>query len=215
MAASPYTVWYCIQTSLPLIYGNTYGYNDLFVGLCFLPGGFGVILGGLIAGYLMDMDYKHTTRALGLEGNDQLVDRNQFPFEKARSRGSFTIISISIPLLVGYGWAVQFHVHPSVPLILQALIGAKCTVVLQNFSALLVDIFPERPGAAAAANNITRCALSAAAVAALQPLSKEIGRSWLFTLIALVDGGGGLLAVWALRRWGSAWRDKRDSRCTR
>ncbi|CAI7640625.1 unnamed protein product [Penicillium glandicola] len=211
MAASPYTVWYCIQTSLPLIYGNTYGYNDLFVGLCFLPGGAGVILGGLISGRLMDWNYKHTARAISLESNSQLVDRDQFPFEKARSRGSFTILSISIPLLAGYGWAVQFHVHPSIPLILQALIGAKCTVLLQNFSALLVDIFPQRPGAAAAANNITRCALSAAAVAALQPLSKAIGRSWMFTLIALVDGGGGLFAVWALRRWGSAWRQKRDS----
>ncbi|KAJ5383263.1 hypothetical protein N7517_001174 [Penicillium concentricum] len=211
MAASPYTVWYCIQTSLPLIFGDTFGYNDLFVGLCFLPGGLGVILGGLIAGRLMDLNYKYTSRAIGFEVDNHVVDRNQFPFEEARSRGTYTILSVSIPLLVGYGWAVHFHIHPSILLVLQAIIGAKCTVVLQSFSALLVDIFPKRPGAAAAANNITRCALSAAAVAALQPLSNAIGRSWLFTLIALVDGGAGLLAVWALRRWGSAWRRKRDS----
>lgn len=211
MAASPYTVWYCIQTSLPLIFGNTYGYNDLFVGLCFLPGGVGVILGGLIAGRLMDWNYKHTAQAIGIEGDNHVVDRNQFPFEKARSRGSLTILSVSIALLVGYGWAVQFHAHPCIPLILQAFIGAKCTVVLQTFSALLVDIFPKRPAAAAAANNITRCALSAAAVAALQPLSEAIGYSWLFTLIALIDGGAGLLAIWVLRRWGSAWRQNRES----
>ena len=212
MAASPYAVWYCVQTSIPLIFGNTYGYNDLVVGLCFLPGGLGVILGGLIAGRFMDWNYKHTARTIGLEGDNHMGGRNQFPFEKARSRGSFTILSVSIALLVGYGWAVQLHAHPSIPLILQALIGAKCTVVLQMFSALLVDIFPKRPGAAAAANNITRCALSASAVAALQPLSEAIGRSWIFTIIALIDGGIGLLAVWALRRWGSAWRQKRDSR---
>ncbi|KAJ5628453.1 hypothetical protein N7490_010681 [Penicillium lividum] len=211
MAASPYAVWYCIQTSIPLIFGDIYGYNDLFVGLCYLPGGLGVIMGGLIAGRLMDWNYKHTARSLGLENQSTVVDKSQFPFEKARSRGSFSILMVSIALLIGYGWAVQLHAHPSIPLILQAFIGAKCTVLLQLFSALLVDIFPKRPGAAAAANNITRCALSAAAIAALHPLSEAIGYSWLFTLIALLDGGASLVAVWVLRKWGFAWRQARVS----
>ncbi|KAJ5901831.1 hypothetical protein N7495_002359 [Penicillium taxi] len=211
IAASPYAVWYCIQTSIPIIFGNSYGFNDLFVGLCFLPGGVGVILAGLVTGRLMDWNYKHTAREIGHEAESDVLDRSQFPFEKARSRGSFSILAVSIALLIGYGWAVQLHVHPSIPLILQVLIGGKCTVLLQLFSALLVDIFPQRPGAAAAANNITRCALSAAAVAALQPLVEVIGYSWLFTLIALVDGGTSLLAVWTLRKWGSVWRQSRNS----
>lgn len=211
LTASPYTVWYCIQTTIPLIYGRTYGYNNLIVGLCFLPGGAGVILGGIIAGYLMDRNYKHTVRKTGIDGDSQGAEGSQFPIEKARSRGTFTILVVFIAVLVGYGWAVHFKVHPSIPLILQALIGAKCTVVLQLFSALLVDIFPDNPGAAAASNNITRSALSAAAVAVLQPMSESMGRAWMFTLIALVDGVLGLVAVWALRRWGSKWRHKRDS----
>lgn len=33
MAASHNAVWHCIQTSIPLTFGSTYGYNDLFVGL--------------------------------------------------------------------------------------------------------------------------------------------------------------------------------------
>ncbi|KAL4910709.1 major facilitator superfamily domain-containing protein [Aspergillus multicolor] len=192
MAASPYTVWYCIQTSIPLTFGkDIYGYNDLIVGLCFLPGGLGVILGGLIVGGLMDWNYKRTA-------------------ENRISR-LYTILSVSVIALIGYGWAVERHTHSSIPLILQAFIGAKCTVVLQMFSALLVDIFPEHPGTAAAANNLTRCALSAAAVAVLQPLSDALGRSWLFTMLGLLDGGLGLLAVWVLRQWGSSWRQKRDA----
>ncbi|KAL4751311.1 major facilitator superfamily domain-containing protein [Aspergillus terricola var. indicus] len=205
VAASPYAVWYCIQTSIPSIYGkDIYGYNDLVVGLCYLPGGLGVILGGLVAGRLMDWNYKHI--ALQHEGEP----RTFFPYETARSRGSYTILALSTFLLIGYGWAVEHHVHPSIPLILQLLIGAKCTVILQTFSALLVDIFPGRPGTAAAANNITRCALSAAAIAALEPLSEAVGRAWLFTMLALVGGGVGLVAVWMLRRWGGAWRVRRE-----
>ncbi|KAL4968580.1 major facilitator superfamily domain-containing protein [Aspergillus stella-maris] len=226
-AAFPYAVWYCIQTSIPSIFGkDIYGYNDLIVGLCYLPGGFGVILGGLIAGRLMDWNYKHTALQHGLapstttstsaaagtnactnaEGEPSVF----FPYEIARSRGSYTILTVSTFILIGYGWAVEHHAHPSIPLILQTLTGAKCTVILQMFSALLVDIFPERPGTAAAANNITRCVLSAAVIAALQPLSEAVGRAWLFTMLALVDGGVGLVVVWVLRRWGGAWRDRRE-----
>lgn len=82
---------------------------------------------------------------------------------------------------------------------------------LTDVQGLLVDTFPRRPGTAAAANNVTRCILSAAAVIALQPLSEAIGHSGLFTLIALIDGGTGLVAIWALQRRGSAWRQRRDS----
>lgn len=101
--------------------------------------------------------------------------------------------------------------HPSIPLILQVFIGVKCTIVLQSFSTLMVDIFPRTPGAAAAANNIVRCGLSAAAVAILQPLEKSVGKGWMFTGIGLVDGLSGLLAVCLLRRRGQAWRANRHN----
>ncbi|KAL4885289.1 major facilitator superfamily domain-containing protein [Aspergillus karnatakaensis] len=203
-------VWYCIQTSIPSIFDkDIYGYNDLIVGLCYLPGGFGVIVGGL-----MDWNYKHTALQHGLAPSTTTnpsmgtsTDKNTtaeeeprafFPYEIARSRGSYTILTVSTFIIVGYGWAVKHHAHPSIPLMLQVLIGAKCTVILQTFSALLVDIFPRLPG-------------TAAAVAALEPLSGAVGRAWLFTLLALVDGGMGLVAVWVLRRWGGVWRVRRET----
>lgn len=217
LAASSYAVWYCIQTSIPLIYGQQdYGLNDLMVGLCYLPGGFGVIFGGLVAGRLMDWSYKRTAKEAGFgpPTDDQRVVRhdihNNFPIEKARSRGSVALLCLSICALVGYGWVVERHVHLSVPLILQFLIGAKCTIILQMFSALLVDLFPRIPGTAAASNNITRCALSAGAVAVLDPLVKAIGKAWFFTLIGIIDGVAGVVAVCLLRRWGGIWRQKRQ-----
>ncbi|KAL4759741.1 uncharacterized protein BDW70DRAFT_161438 [Aspergillus foveolatus] len=159
---------------------DVYGYNDLIVGLCYLPGGFGVILGGLVAGRLMDWNYKHTDLQHGL----------------APSTTTNTSAAASTSANTNADWAIEHHAHPSIPLILQDLIGAKCTIILQTFSALLVNIFPGRPGTAAAANNITRCALSAAAIAALQPLSEAVGRVWLCTMLALGWGSG--LGCWFL-----------------
>jgi hypothetical protein len=85
--------------------------------------------------------------------------------------------------------------------------------VLQLFSTLMVDIFPSKVGTAAASNNITRCALSAIAVAILEPLKDAVGNGWMFTSIGLVDGILSTVAVWLLQRWGWEWRLARMDRC--
>jgi multidrug resistance protein len=111
-AASPYAVWYCIQASIPLIYGQQYGYNSLAVSLCFLSGGAGVILGGFIAGRLLDFNYKKTAAKHNLP-IDRVSgdDLHSFPIEAARSRVSYILHTLSIGALVGYGWAVERRAH--------------------------------------------------------------------------------------------------------
>ncbi|KAK8123809.1 hypothetical protein PG999_003727 [Apiospora kogelbergensis] len=186
LAASPYASWYAVTTSIPLIYRDVYGYKELVVGLCYLAGGGGILVGGLIAGRLMDWNYKHVAKQSGYSVDKRAGDdMRKFPIERARSRGSYTMILISVIGFVGYGWAVQCRVHPAVTLVLQAVLGALVTILHQIYSASLVDIFPDKPGTAGAANNICRCATSAVLVAALQPLVDAIGRSWFFTFIGL------------------------------
>ncbi|KAJ8122158.1 hypothetical protein ONZ43_g1575 [Nemania bipapillata] len=211
LCATPYAVWYCIQTSIPLIYGPVYGFNDLEVGLSFLAGGGGVITGGVIAGRLMDWSFKKTAVEAGFPPDKKKgIDISSFPIEKARSTASIPIMFISMFAVGGYGWAVHAHAHPAIPLILQFYIGAKCTVILQIYSALIVDIFPSNPGMAAASNNIGRCTLSAIFIAILQPVVEAIGYSWLFTILALIEGLSGMAAVWTLRHRGWEWRNERN-----
>ncbi|KAI0466632.1 major facilitator superfamily domain-containing protein [Xylaria cf. heliscus] len=210
LCATPYAVWYCIQTSIPLIYGPGYGFNDLEVGSSFLAGGGGVIVGGVIAGRLMDWSFKKTAIEAGFSPDKKKgIDISTFPIEKARSTASIPIMLVSMFAVGGYGWAVHTHAHPAIPLILQFYIGAKCTVLHQIYSALIVDIFPSSPGTAGASNNICRCTLSAIVVAILQPVVNSIGYSWLFTILALIEGLSGMAAVSILRQRGWEWRKKR------
>lgn len=51
----------------------------------------------------------------------------------------------------------------------------------------MVDIWPGKPAAASAANNFVRCSLGAAASAAIDPMSKAMGRGWAYTTIALLQ----------------------------
>ena len=210
MAGSPYAVWYAVQTSIPSIYKDIYHFNELQIGLSYLTGGFGTVSGGYLNGKLMDWNYKTTARSIGhtidTVSGDDLDD---FPIERARARGSYYLLAIYTAALAGYGWSVQARTHEAVPLILQYMLAALCTSFQQTFNALLVDIFPASPSTAAASGNITRCALSAIFVAVLQPLVDVMGRGWLFTVLTVLSGGGGLAADWLVKNKGMEWRRKR------
>ncbi|MCJ1401863.1 hypothetical protein MMC11_005080 [Xylographa trunciseda] len=210
MAASPYAVWYCVQASIPTIYQSIYGFNELQIGLSYLTGGAGVIIGGYVNGRLMDWNYKTTAKSIGHTIDKVSGDNlDHFPIERARARGSWWLLALYIVALAGYGWSVVAHAHESVPLILQSVLAALCTCFQQTFNALLVDIFPRSPSTAATSSNITRCALSAVGVAVLQPLVDSIGRGWFFTSLACLSGGGGLVTNWAINTYGMQWRQER------
>lgn len=86
------------------------------------------------------------------------------------------------------------------------------TCICQTHNTLIVDICPQNPSTAAAAGNITRCVLSAAAVAAMQPLLDSMGRGWFFTALALISGVLSAVATFLIRSKGMAWRNKRQAR---
>ncbi|TPX18250.1 uncharacterized protein E0L32_002759 [Thyridium curvatum] len=212
LAASPYGAWYTITASIPLIYSQEYHFNDLIVGCCYLAGGAGILTGGFVAGKLMDWNYKHTAKKAGIPVDRvRGTDIATFPIEAARSRASYSLLVISAAGFVGYGWTVQKHVHPAASLVLQYFLGMLCTIVHQVYSALLVDIFPNEPGKAGAANNVCRCAVAAALVAISEPVVRAIGRGWFFSIIGLWHGVGSLVAVWILRRWAPSWRATRTA----
>ena len=210
MHGSFYTVDYSLVAAVPDIFKNIYHFNQLQIGLSYLPRGVGIISGGYCVGKLMDYNYRTTAKKIGwtidsVSGDDLA----KFPIEQARSRGSLLLLLISTATLLGYGWAVSNHVHVSVPLILQFVQGFWGTCFYTTYNTLLVDVFPQSPSTAAAAASISRCAMAAAGLAILQPLLDVAGRGWYFTLLGLWSGGFGVAAVLVLRRYGMQWRTRR------
>ncbi len=210
MHGSFYTVDYSLVAAVPDIYKSIYHFNELQIGLGYLPRGAGIVIGGYCVGKVMDHNYRVTAKKIGWTVNkvsgDDLIN---FPIERARSRGSSWLLIISTATLVGYGWAVSKHAHVSVALILQFVQGFWSTYFYTTYNTLLVDVFPESPSTAAAAASITRCAMAAAGVAVLQPLLDAAGRGWYFTLLGLWSGGFGAVAIWLIRRKGMQWRTGR------
>jgi MFS family permease len=214
MVASSYCVYYTFQVAIPVIFDEIYGYNELEIGLVFLPGLAGMTIGGIIAGKLVDRNYSVVAKSHDIKPEDgptRDLDPGDFPIEAARYRNCLIFVLIQVALVIGYGWVVYFHVHPSVPIILQFFICALSTLLSHTASALLVDIFPDNSSSAYASGQIMRCGLSAASAAVLQPLIETVGRGWYFTMFSLFVGVTGAGCVIISRLKGMEWRQARCS----
>jgi hypothetical protein len=96
LCGCPWAILFCMQASISPIFARTYRFNPLQIGLCFPAGGAGVLAAGFASGKLMDHNYKHAARQSGFQVD--LVcgdDIARFLIERARTRGSMTIISLS------------------------------------------------------------------------------------------------------------------------
>ena len=216
MHASYYMVDYSIQTSIPSSFKDIYHFNELKIGLAYLPRSAGIICGGYVNGKLMDRNYRTTVKEIGHTiDRERGDDLRHFPIETARTRGCWYLLAILTATMIGYGWALEQRSHVSIPLLLQFLQGFLGTSIYTIFNTLLVDVFPESPSTAAAAASISRCALAASGVAAVQPLVGVLGRGWYFTALAIVTGGVGSVVVWMIRTWGPKWRHEREAKTTR
>lgn len=205
-----YASYYCIQASIPVIFESTYGFNALQVGLTYLPGGFGCIIGATFTGRFMDHNYKITAKEIGHEIDEVKGDDiKNLPVERARTRFSLQFLIIYTAAFVGYGWAAETATHFSVCLILQGVLGILCMLFNIVSQALLVDIFPDNSSAAAATGNLCRCSLTAILISVLEPGLQRMGRGWYFTFLGLLSGFGGIVVVFFIRSKGMQWRTER------
>ncbi|KAH6848431.1 major facilitator superfamily domain-containing protein [Chaetomium sp. MPI-CAGE-AT-0009] len=210
MVASSYSVYYTFQVTIPVIFDEVYGYNKLEIGLVFLPGLAGMTIGGMVAGKLVDRNYTVTARRHGFDVKDRgKYDLREFPIEAARYRHCLVFVFLEMLLIIGYGWAIWFRVHPAVPIILQFFACALSTLLSHTASVLLVDIFPDTSSSAYASGQLMRCGLSAASAAVLQPLVNAVGRGWYFTIFSLFVTLSCAASVIVSYVKGMDWRKKR------
>lgn len=204
-----FAAFYDITATVPSQFAAIYKFNDLQIGLCFLPFGFGSLLASLVNGYLLDWNFARWCRKLNLavkKGRD--MDLRDFPIERARLEIALPLIYVSCALLLIFGWVLNFEGPLAVLLVVLFLVSFTMGIIFNAISTLIVDFFPTRAASATAANNLLRCLLGAGATAVIVPMINAMGRGWTFTFLALVL----LLAspmIWINLGKGMGWREER------
>jgi predicted MFS family arabinose efflux permease len=207
-----YCATYDIMTSAAQLLPEIYGLDALHVGLCFLPMGIGAFLASVVTGRLVDWNFRRTARRIGHEIiPGRASDLRAFPIELARVQIALPATGVGILATIGYGWAMDAEAHLAVPLVMTFFAGLALTSAFNTLSVLVVDLYPQNPATAAAANNLVRCLMGAGATAIVLYMINAMGRGWCFTFIALV-----LLVLspllWVLQKRGPQWREARRVR---
>lgn len=213
-----YTVWSMVTSSTSDLFESRYGLNSMEVGLTFLGNGFGCMSGSYSIGYLMDYNHKLTEREYCMRNNIPLETRitskthPDFPIEYARMRNTWWISAVFIVCTAVYGFSLNTHL--ALPVILQYIIAYCATAIFTINSALVIDLYPGASASATAVNNLMRCEIGAAGVAAVQPIIDAITAEWTFFLLAGITLSMVPLLMVEMR-WGAGWRMERTERLKR
>lgn len=207
-----YTAFYDVTASFPSLLAEIYGFNELQVGLSFIPFGVGCSIASLLFGRLMDVNYRRVARRAGLSVDlKRGDDMRYFPIEKARIQVFIMPLYLGIACVLCWGWVLEHEAPLAAPLVLSFLIGLTLTGSFNVLSTLLVDLYPLSPATATAANNLVRCLMGAAGTAVIIQMINGMGRGWCFTFIAAVVLFASPM-LWAEMRWGPQWREERRVR---
>lgn len=201
--------FYDVSATIPSIFNELYGLNDLQIGLCYIPFGLGASIASILNGKLLDYNY----RRLAKRSNFPLVknrhtDLRDFPIERARLQIAFPMLTIGSLCILAFGWVLNFEIHLAAPTIILFFMGLTLTGAFNTASTLLVDLYPTQAAKATAANNIVRCLLGAGATALIDPMLSAMGRGWCFTFIALVMLATTPLLLLDIYK-GPEWRERR------
>lgn len=204
-----FAAFYDVSATIPSIYNELYGLNDLQIGLCYIPFGLGASIASILNGKLLDYNYRRIAKKMGfpLVKNRQ-TDLRNFPIEKARLQVAFPTITIGSMCVLVFGWFLNYGIHLAAPTTILFFMGLTLTGAFNTVSALLVDLYPKQAAKATAANNFARCLLGAGATALVDPMLSAMGRGWCFTFIALVMMATSPVLLYEIRN-GPRWREAR------
>lgn len=207
-----YAGFYAILSGIPSQFQELYGYNELIVGLVYLPIAGGSLAAAFTQGRLIDWAYAREAKKLGLAVvKSKQQDLTNFPIERARLLVAMPMLVVSSLFTVAYGWVLYYQTNVAGPLILLFFLGYTLIASTQSISILIVDINPGLAGTATAAFNLIRCLLGAGSTALILPMTNAMGVGWAFTLIGLIYIVLSPMLL-AVIRWGPGWRRARWAR---
>ncbi|ROW14089.1 hypothetical protein VPNG_04121 [Cytospora leucostoma] len=211
-----YLVFIISVSTLSTQFKDIYGYNDLEIGLCYLPYGAGCFGAAIGQGYMLDWYYRRVASQIGFSIDKKRGDDlSKFPIEKARVTPLYFFVSVGLIAMILYGWILEMRTSVAAPLCLLFVIGLCITGSFGILNTLIVDLSPESPATAVAANNFVRCELGAISTAVIELMIGAMGTGWCFTFFALLAAVF-MPILWVEAKYGIQWRqEKKDKQALR
>ncbi|KAK3389663.1 putative MFS transporter [Podospora didyma] len=206
---------YAILVPLQDVIRRRHGFNDLQVGLCFIPFSVGSVVGAAAVGKLLNWNYARVAQSIGVSPDRKRGDNvRNFPIERARLDLIWPWTLLAIAMIIAWGWVVDSSTSLAPPLIVLFFAGAGLAGPVSTLTTLLVDLYPMNPGRVSSTFNLTRATFSAVGTAVVQYIIDAWGYGYTYLFMGLL-----VLAatpcVLVVRKWGPKWREERYQRFNR
>lgn len=189
-----------------------YDFNNLQVGLCYIPFAIGAVLGSVIVGKMLNWNYARVARRIGVPADRKRGDDlRKFPIEEARLDLMWPWTALAIITIAVWGWVVDSGTSLAAPLVILFLAGMGVSGPISILTTLLVDLYPMNPGRVSSSFNLTRATMSAIGTAVVQYIIDAwgYGFTYLFMALVVLAASPSILIV---RKWGPKWREERYQR---
>ena len=206
---------YCMLVPLQSVMRKEYDFNDLQVGLCYIPYSIGSIVGAVIVGKSLNWNYARVAKNIGVSADRKVGnDLRRFPIERARLDLMWPWILLAVAMLIAWGYVVDSGANLAAPLVVLFFAGASMSGPVSVLTTLLTDLYPQNPGRVSSSFNLTRAAMSSVGTSVVQYIIDAWGYGYTYLFLGL------LLAFFSpcvliVRKWGPKWREERYQRFER
>lgn len=220
-----YAVWQMSITAMSSLFKDRYSLTEIQIGLTFIANGVGSIIGTLITGKILNVDYGRVKASFEARVSTDVEDESagsrtksnqeDFPLEKARLRlvPFFSLLQCLSLLL--FGWTIQFprRIHIAVPIVSTFITGWTAVSMQSVIMTYLVDIYHDKSAGASASLNLARCLFAAGGTSFVMPLINAVGVGLTFTICVIVQVFAliGPLLQW---KFAAGWRRKAEAQNT-
>ena len=206
---------YAMLVPLQSVIRERYDFNDLQVGLCYIPFACGAIAGSVITGKLLNWNYVRVAKSIGMSPDRKRGDDlRKFPIEKARLEIMWPWTLLAVATTAVWGWVVDSGTSLAAPLVILFLAGMALSGPVSILTTLLTDLYPMNPGRVSSSYNLTRATLSAVGTAVVQYIIDAWGYGFTYLFLALIVLAASPSVI-IVKRWGPKWREERYQRFER
>lgn len=203
---------YAVNTGIPSQFGSIYGFDEVRIGLVFIPFGAGSLISAFTTGKMIDWNWRRHAKKSGFPvKKNRYQDLTNFPVEKARLQVCMPLLYLTCVSMIIYGWTLSFRTSLAGPLVVLFFAGYGVIASFQILQILMVDLNPGHAAASTAANNLFRCLLGAGSTAVVIPMIERMGVGWTYTFAALAWALFSPLLFWTIRA-GPGWRKAKKAK---
>ncbi|KAH3679789.1 hypothetical protein WICPIJ_008523 [Wickerhamomyces pijperi] len=180
-----YSLFCVCLTTLTTQLAKSYHYSVVKIGLCYLPCGFGGLIGAYVSGAVNNWNYKRRMDTFKQGQKDGTISSSKkFDIITTRLETGIPMNIASNLFALMFGWCINFKKNIALINVSTFWVCFLSMAISAIVSTILVDLYPSKGSGATSAMNLMRCGTAAIFIAVLSKMNQVMGVGGTVTFVS-------------------------------